>query len=321
MAAFTHLNYHHLRYFWEVARHGSLRVAAEKLRVSQPTISAQIKALEESLDRQLFNRSGRGLKLTRSGRLVMDYASEIFGLGGRLLEVLQGGDSLQNPRLNLGITDSFAKLFAWNLLRPAVQRHPGMFFSCTEGNATDLLTQMVLGKLDMILSDEPAPTSLPIKAFNHLLGEFPVVFCARETLAAELRENFPQSMNGAPLLLPAAESAWRHQLDHWFEVQGIRPHIVAEFDDSALMKTAGADGLGVVPMVMAVADEAMARYSMSLVGMAAQCHFVSYIITVERSLKHPAVRTIAKEARHLSQNASQPLEVDRRDSVRLPLGG
>jgi len=292
-----HLNYHHLRYFWEVARHGSLRVAAEKLSVSQPTISAQVKALEDSLDRQLFSRSGRGLRLTEAGRMVMDYAGEIFGLGGRLVDVLNGAHSRQPVRLNLGITDSFAKLFAWNMVRPALKQHPGLFVACSEGKAAELLGQMVTGRLDVVLSDEPAPSSLPIKAFSHLLGEVPVVFCACEELASHLKEGFPGSLNDAPVLLPSAQTAWRHQIDHWFELNNVRPNVVAEFDDSALMKTAAADGLGVVAIAVPVAAEAEARFNLHRISEAVHCGFPSYLITVERSLKHPAVRTIAKEAR------------------------
>ena len=292
-----HLNYRHLRYFWEVARHGSLRVAAEKLSVSQPTISAQVKALEDALERQLFNRSGRGLRLTPAGRMVMDYAGEIFGLGGRLVDALNGGAGKHPVRLNLGITDSFAKLFAWNLVRPAIKNHPGLFVACTEGKATDLLAQMVTGRLDLILSDEPASTSLPFKAYNHLLGEVPVVFCASESLAGYLKEGFPGSLNEAPMLLPSSQSAWRHHLDHYFETQSVRPNVVAEFDDSALMKTAAADGLGIVPVALPVAAEAAKRYSLDCMSEAVQCGFPCYIITVERSLKHPAVRTMAKAAR------------------------
>lgn len=292
-----HLNYHHLRYFWEVARHGSLRVAATKLGVSQPTISAQVKALEESLERQLFSRSGRGLRLTAAGRMVMDHATEIFGLGGRLVEVLNGEESKQPVRLNLGITDSFAKLYAWNLVRPALREHPGLFIACSEGKAAELLGQMVTGRLDAVLSDEPASAALPIKAFNHLLGEVPVVFCAAEPLASALAPGFPLSLNGAPMLLPSAQTPRRHQLDHWFEMQGVRPRVVAEFDDSALMKTAAADGLGVVAIGLPVAAEAEARFNLHAISEAQHCGFPSYLITVERSLKHPAVRTMAKEAR------------------------
>lgn len=296
MLAPQHLNYHHLRYFWEVARHGSLRVAAEKLNVSQPTISAQVKALEEALQRQLFSRSGRGLRLTSTGRMVMDYAGEIFGLGGRLLEALNGAHTRQPARLNLGITDSFAKLFAWNLVRPALKQHPGLFVACSEGKAAELLAQMVTGRLDVIFSDEAAPANLPVKAFNHLLGEVPVIFCGSMEMADEYTDGFPASLREAPMLLPASQTAWRHQLDHWFELQGFRPNVVAEFDDSALMKTAAADGLGIVPVTLPVVVEAEERFGLHRIGEAIHCGFTSYLITAERSLKHPAVRTIAKEA-------------------------
>ncbi len=313
-----HLNYHHLRYFWEVARHGSLRVAAEKLNVSQPTISAQVKALEDALQRQLFNRSGRGLRLTAAGRMVMDYAGEIFGMGGRLVEALNGAHGRQPARLSLGITDSFAKLFAWNLVRPVLQQHPGLFVSCAEGKATELLAQMVTGRLDVVLSDEGAPASLPIKAFNHLLGEVPAGFCASEALARQLGTDFPEALREAPMLLPAAQTAWRHQLDHWFEVQGFRPNVVAEFDDSALMKTAAADGLGVAPVALPVAAEAEARFGLRLLGEARGCAFPAYLITVERSLKHPAVRTIAKEARAFFK---PPAEADKKSAGQIALTG
>lgn len=272
-------------------------MAAAKLGVSQPTISAQVKALEDSLDRQLFSRSGRGLRLTTAGRMVMDHATEIFGLGGRLVEVLNGAESKQPVRLNLGITDSFAKLFAWNLVRPAIREHPGLFVACSEGKAGELLGQLVTGKLDVVLSDEPASAALPIKAFNHHLGEVPVVFCAAKAMAGDLKADFPRSLNGAPVLMPSAQTAWRHQLDHWFELQGVKPVVVAEFDDSALMKTAAADGLGVVAVALPVVAEAEARFNLCAISEALNCGFPSYLITVERSLKHPAVRTIAKEAR------------------------
>ncbi len=322
MLSSQHLNYHHLRYFWEVARHGSLRVAAEKMNVSQPTISAQVKALEETLQRQLFSRSGRGLRLTAAGRMVMDYAGEIFGMGGRLVEALNGSHARHPVRLNLGITDSFAKLFAWNLVRPALKQHPGLFVACSEGKATELLTQMVVGRLDVMLSDEAAPTSLPIKAFSHLLGEVPVTFCGCEDLVRRFGgDAFPASLQEAPMLLPAAQTAWRHQLDHWFEMRGLRPNVVAEFDDSALLKTAAADGLGVAPVALPVAAEAEARFGLRPLGEVTQCAFPCYLITVERSLKHPAVRTIAKEARvfFTKHPAAEPAK--RVEGVQIALTG
>jgi LysR family transcriptional activator of nhaA len=290
------LNYHHLRYFWEVANSGSLRVAAEKMNVSQPTISAQVKSLEESLEVQLFSRSGRGLKLTAAGRMVMEYAREIFGLGERLLEGLTGSGEAKNLRLSLGVTDSFAKLLAWNLVRPAIQKHPGIRVQCAEGKTGELLSQLVTGRLDMVLADEPAPSTLAVKAFSHLLGEARLVFASVPALVEKLKPGFPKSLNGAPVLLPAPQTAWRHHLDHWFETQGVRPKVVGEFDDSALMKTAAADGFGIAPIVEPVMREASLRYGLEPISAPVNCGFSAYIITVERSLRHPAIRSIARAA-------------------------
>jgi LysR family transcriptional activator of nhaA len=178
-----HLNYHHLRLFWEVARAGSLKAAASRLNLSQPTISAQIKALEISLDEQLFDRTGRGLKLTPGGRLVMECAAEIFSLGTEMVRSLHGQGSARSLRLNIGITDSLPKLVAWRLIRPAVKAFPNLQLSCAEGHAQELLGSLAAGRLDVVLSDEAAPSSMPVKAFNHLLGESPVVFCAVPALA------------------------------------------------------------------------------------------------------------------------------------------
>jgi LysR family transcriptional regulator, transcriptional activator of nhaA len=292
----SHLNYHHLRLFWEVARTGSLKAAASRLHLSQPTISAQIKALETSLDEQLFDRTGRGLKLTAQGRLVMECAAEIFSLGTEMVRSLHGQGSARNLRLNIGITDSLPKLVAWRLIRPAVKAFPNLQLSCAEGHAQELLGSLAAGRLDVVLSDEAAPSSMPVKAFNHLLGESPVVFCAVPLLAKKLSANFPASLKDAPVLLPASRTAWRHELDRWFDSHRIRPHIVAEFDDAALMKTAASDGMGLAPIAASVLDEAVDRYGLKPVGRPVRCGFSCYLITLERAMRHPAVAVIAGEA-------------------------
>ncbi len=292
-----HLNYHHLRLFWEVARSGSLRSAAARLHLSQPTISAQIKSLERSLDEKLFERSGRGMKLTASGKLVMECAGEIFSLGTEMMRSLQGLGSARTLRLNVGITDSLPKLVAWRLIRPAVQAFPNLQLSCVEGHAQELLGQLAAGRLDMVLSDEAAPSSLPVKAFSHLLGESPVVFCAVPALAKKLSRNFPASLKDVPTLLPASRTAWRHELDRWFDSHNIRPRIIAEFDDAALMKTAAADGLGVVPVASAVLGEAVERYGLKPIGRPVHCGFSCFLITLERAMRHPALAVIAGESK------------------------
>ncbi len=293
----SHLNYHHLRLFWEVARAGSLRAASARLHLSQPTISAQIKALEKSLEEPLFNRTGRGLKLTPGGRLVMECAGEIFSLGTEMVRSLHGMGSARNLRLNVGITDSLPKLVAWRLIRPAVKAFPNLQLSCVEGHAQELLGSLAGGRLDVVLSDEAAPSSLPVKAFNHLLGESPVVFCATPMMAKRLGQGFPGSLKDAPMLLPASRTAWRHEIDRWFDSHRIRPRVVAEFDDAALMKTAAADGLGVAPIAAAVLDEAVERYGLKPVGRPVRCGFSCYLITLERAMRHPAMAVIAGESK------------------------
>ena len=289
----AHLNYHHLRLFAEVARTGSLRAAAAKLHLSQPTISSQIKALEESLGESLFDRSGRGFRLTPSGRLVMERAVEIFSLGQDMVQALQGQDNKRPLRLNVGITDTLPKLIAWRLIRPALKAFPQLQLSCVEGHAQDLLGSMAAGRLDVLLSDEAAPASFHVKAYNRALGESQVVFCAVPALAKKHSRNFPTSLAGAPLLLPASRTAWRHQIDGWLESNDISPHIVAEFDDAALMKTAAADGLGIIPVAATVLNEATQRYGLLPIGRPVRCGFSSFLITLERTTPHPAVTVMA----------------------------
>lgn len=293
----TQLNYHHLRLFWEVARAGSLRAAAARLHLSQPTISAQIRTLENSLGEQLFDRTGRGLKLTEQGRLVMECAAEIFSLGTEMVRSLHGLGSTRHLRLNIGITDSLPKLVAWRLIRPAVKALPNLQLSCAEGHSQDLVGQLASGRLDVVLSDEPASSSLPVKAFNHLLGSSPVIFCAAPALARQYGKGFPASLKDAPMLLPASRTAWRHELDRWFETNRLRPRVVAEFDDAALMKIAAADGLGCVPIAAVVLDDAIQRYGLKAIGRPVRCGFSCYLITLERAMRHPALRVIATESK------------------------
>ena len=297
------LNYHHLRYFWEVARAGNLRSASEKLHVSQPTLSGQIKVLEDSLQKKLFERSGRGLKLTDAGHLVLNHANEIFQIGGKLLQALEDKQSDMQVHLNIGIADSLPKLVAWNLIRPALHANPRLHVTCSEASTADLLSQLASLRLDVVLADEPAPSTMRVKAYSHLLGEAGVVFCATKKLATKLRSGFPKSLDGAPALLPASRTAWRHQLDHWFESHHIRPRVVAEFDDAALMKTAAADELGFTPIAMPVLKDAMDLYGLHMVGRPTGVGFACYLITLERSLRHPSVVAMASQAREIMKQS------------------
>lgn len=289
------LNYHHLRYFWMVAREGSVRRAAEKLHVSQPTVSAQVRALEEMLGHRLFRRAGRGLALTEPGQRVLRYAEEIFTLGEELQASIARDGTSGPVRLSVGVTDSLPKQVAHAFLRPALAAGE-VQLTCHEGRASDLLAQLAAYRLDLVLADEPAPSSLPIRAHHHLLGSCGVVWCAAPRLAARLKRGFPNSLDGAPALLPAAGSPLRRTLEPWLEARGVRPRLVAEYDDGALMKMAAADGLGCLPVPSAAAREASARWGLVTVGRAGDCRVQYHAITLERHVQHPAVLAITRSA-------------------------
>ena len=290
------LNYHHLRYFWTVAKEGGLRKAADKLHVSQPTISAQIAALESVLSEKLFRRGGRSLALTEAGHRVLSYAEEIFSLGQELLDAVQQRPTARPLRVQIGITDSLPKLVSYEIIKPIFKLEQPVQVVCREGKASDLLAQLAAYRLDIVLADEPAPSSLPIKVFNHLLGECGMSFCAEPNLAATLKRKFPKSLNGAPVLLPASNAALRQSLEKWFQAGGLRPRLVAEFDDAALMKVAAVDGLGFFALPTLVAKEAMTRYGFQVIGRTEECRQQFYAISAERKLTHPAVVVITSRA-------------------------
>jgi LysR family transcriptional activator of nhaA len=290
------LNYHHLRYFWVVAQEGSLRKAAEKLRVSQPTISAQIAGLEAALGEKLFRRSPRGLSLTETGQQAFRYAGEIFALGQEFLDSVKQGPTVRGLRVYLGIADSLPKLLSQQLIKPIFDLGQPVQASCMEGKTADLLAQLAVYRLDLVLADEPAPSSLRVRVFNHLLGECGVTFCASPALAEKLKHGFPRSLNQAPVLLPTA-SPLRRSLENWFQTRRLRPHLIAEYDDAALMKVAAVDGLGFFPLPSLAAPEAVSRYGFQVVGVARDCRERFYAISADRQVTHPAVVAITSAAR------------------------
>jgi len=289
------LNYHHLRYFWTVAREGSLRKASEKLHVSQPSMSAQIQALQQSLGENLFRRNGRSLALTEMGRMVYGYADEIFSLGEELLNTVKGHPANRLIKFNVGIADSVPKLVAKEILKPAFFHEPPVHVICHEGKVEDLLAQLAALRLDIVLADEPASTSLKFKSFNHLLGACGVTFCATSSLARKLRRGFPKSLDGAPALLPTQNTSLRRSLEKWFQTIGVRPHIIGEFEDAALMTVVAADGLGIMPMAAVVKKE-LSRYKLEIIGTTEKCTDQFYAISSERRLTHPAVVLITESA-------------------------
>jgi LysR family transcriptional activator of nhaA len=290
------LNYHHLRYFWTVARKGGVRKAAEALHVSQPSISAQLRLLEESLGQKLFRRSGRNLVLTETGQLVLNYADEIFSAGRELMNAVKQRPGKHPVRVNIGLTDAFPKLIAFQILRAAFRSEAAVHMICREGEIGPLVSHLQAHRLDIVLADEPASSALKAKTFNHKLGRSGVTFCAVPSLAAKLRRNFPQSLDGAPALLPTQNMGMRAALETWFDSKGIRPRVVGEFEDSALMEVCSTGGGGFTAVHTVVDRAALKRYGLRAIARVDECGTDFYAITAERRVKHPAAVAIAEHA-------------------------
>lgn len=291
------LNYHHLLYFWTAAKEGGIARAAEKLRLSQPTISAQIRLLEGSLGERLFQRQGRTLVMTEVGRVVYGYADEIFGIGNEMLETLRGRPAGRPLQLAVGVANAVPKLIAYRLLRPAVDSKEPIYVVCREDNAEHLTTQLATHALDVVIADAPAPPHLRVKVFNHPLGESDIAFFAPARLATRLRRRFPKSLSGAPMLVPTANAALRRGLEEWFERENLRPHLAGEFEDSALMKVFG-QGTGVAfPAPAVIAADVCRFYGVKEIGRTSAVRERYYAISAERRLKHPGVLAITSAAR------------------------
>lgn len=299
------LNYHHLRYFWVTAREGGLRAAAEKLNVSMPSISAQIAQLEEELGEPLFRRSGRGNVLTEAGQVALRYADEIFSLGGELASAIRQQPTTKALRLHVGIVDSFPKLVTQQILHPVFALPQAVHVICREGKVEDLLAQLAAHRLDVVLADEPAPGSLKVRVFNHPLGESGVTFCATPGLAATLRKGFPRSLHQAPALLPAEATGLRRSLERWFHSLGVVPRIVAEFEDAALMKVMASEVRGFIAVPTVVAEEAVERFSLRIIGATEECRDQFFAITAERRLTHPAIVALTRTARPAAKSAGK----------------
>lgn len=291
------VNYHHLRYFWVVAREGGLVQAGKVLRLSHPTLSAQIRALEAQLEEKLFVKVGRKLVLTESGQVVFRYADQIFSLGRDMLDTVKGRSAGQLARLDVGVADVVPKLVVRRLLQPALELAEPVRIVCHERPYDHLLADLSLHALDLVLADAPLPPGSAVRAFNHLLGETGVSIVGSRALARTYRRGFPASLDGAPMLLPLENLTLRRSLNQWFQAHGIRPRIVAEFEDSALLKVFGADGLGVFAAPTAVEGEVLRQYRVEVIGRVDQVRERFYAISSERRLKNPAVVAICEAAR------------------------
>jgi LysR family transcriptional regulator, transcriptional activator of nhaA len=291
------LNYHHLLYFWTVAKTGSIARACQELRLAQPTISGQLHALEDSLGEKLFARAGRGLVLTDVGQTVFRYADEIFSLGRELTDVLKGRPRGRPLRLVVGVADVLPKFLTHQILQPALAMAEPVRIVCHEDKTDRLLSELSSQGMDLVLTDAPLNAAVRVRAFNHLLGSCGVSLYASQALADRYRTGFPSSLDGAPFLLPMEACTLRRSLEQWFEANGIRPVVVGEFQDSALLKTFGQAGAGVFAVHAAIENQVQETFRVSLVGRADGLVERFYAISVERKLKHPAVVAISEAAR------------------------
>ena len=292
-----HLNYSHLQYFWTVAREGSIAKAAEVLSLTPQTISGQLKMLDDAVGQPLFNRVGRRLVLSEMGRVVYEYAEEIFTVGAELASVVRGHQRSGPTSLAVGIVSSMPKLIAERIVAPAIMAEQSVRVRCHEASLEQLLSELAVHRLDIVLSDQPVPDGLNIKAYNHRLGESGMSFFAQRSRTRRYRGRFPASLMDAPMLLPSPNSALRRRLDDWFETYEIFPRIVGEFDDSALLKAFGEAGAGIFAGPTVIAEEICRMYRMSVIGETDEIEERYYAISPERKLKHASVIMITDMAR------------------------
>jgi len=290
------LNYHHLLYFWMVMQEGSVTAACKTLRLSASTVSSQIGKLEEILGGKLFRRVGRNLEPTELGRLIFRYADEIFSLGREMMDTVRGRKSANPLPLRVGIVNALPKLISCKLLEPARSLQESVRMICYEDKEDRLLARLAMHDLDLVLNDSPVRKGLNIKVYNHLLGECGVTFLADKALSERLQKGFPESLNGAPMLLPL-ETTLRRAMERWFDSLNVKPKVAAEFEDSALMTEFGQNGYGVFAVPSVIEGEVAHRYAVQVVGRTDTVHERFYAISYERVIKHPAVTAITKKAR------------------------
>jgi LysR family transcriptional regulator, transcriptional activator of nhaA len=291
------LNYHHLRYFWVVAREGSVARASRAMEVAQPTISGQIRALEVTLNEKLFQRAGRNLVLTEVGTVVYRYAEEIFGLGRELQETLKGHPAGGPMRFVVGVADQLPKLVVRRLLEPAYSLSTPVRVIVRDGPPDRLLADLAIHSLDLVLTDAPVSPTIRVRAFNHPLGECSVTVFGVPRLVSLYQKNFPKSIDGAPFILPSEGSALRRSFEQWCSEQTIHPRIVTEADDSAMIHTLGAAGIGLFAAPSVVEDEVSQQFGVKAIGRIDKVRERFYALSIDRKLKHPAVVAICDAAR------------------------
>ena len=292
------LNYHHLYYFWMVAREGGISAASQKLRLAPSTLSAQIQQLEDSCGHALFHRTGRRLVLTDIGQMALEYADEIFGLGRELMDVFQGRSSDRvTRRIHIGVTDVVPKLVALRLLEPLLAMETKLHLVCRHDRTDRLLAELAIHHLDVVITDEPVGPDASVRVFNHQLGACGFHVFGKSPLVAGLVNAFPEGLHDQPFLMPSAGTRTRRRLDGWFEKHDVRPRVVGEFDDSALMKEFGQAGAGFFVSPSVISEDITRQYGVEDLGPLPELYEKYYVVSTERTLKHPGVVALTNEAR------------------------
>lgn len=291
------LNFKHLRYFWMVAKTGSIARAAEQLNLTPQSISGQLSELEEALGVELFRRVGRNLELAEGGQRILSYAEEIFTLGDELLDVLRDQTAIKSLPFKVGIADSVSKSVAYRLVEPALAIEQPIRLICREGRLASLLAELAVHRLDLIIADRPMPTHLNVRGYSHLLGESGLTVFGAAHLVSQLAGSFPALLDNAPFLLPGEDAAIRPKLVQWLQANNLRPRIIGEFDDSALTKAFGQAGAGLFVAPTAIADHVCEQNRVTALGRIDTVVEQLYAITTERRLTHPATLAISNAAR------------------------
>jgi LysR family transcriptional regulator, transcriptional activator of nhaA len=294
--AMAHLNYKHLRYFWIVAKAGSIARASEQLHVTPQSISGQLSELQDALGAALLQRAGRGLALTDAGRRILGYAEEIFALGDELLDVVRDQASHTALPFRIGVADSVPKSVAYRVVAPVLHMPEAVRVICREGRLVSLLGELAVHRLDMVIADRPMPADINVRAYNHLLGVSDLTVFAAPSLAKSLKGKFPARLDKAPFLLPGEGVAIRAGIEQWFEANDVHPRVIGEFDDGALLKAFGQSGAGAFVAPSAIADYVCQQYHVEAIGRIDSVSEELYAITTERRIRHPATIAISQAA-------------------------
>jgi LysR family transcriptional activator of nhaA len=292
------LNFKHLRYYWMVAKTGSIAKAAEQLHLTAHAVSGQINEFEQTLGVELFRKAGRNIELTDAGRRILNYADTIFNTSDQLLDELREQITSRRRTLRIGIADAVPKVVAYRLIQPALTIDQAIRINCREGRLDLLLGELALHKLDVIIADRPMSPGSNVRAYNHLLGECGLTVFATSSLARQHKGQFPQKLDQAPFLIPGEDVAIQAGLLRWFEEHQLRPTIVGEFDDGALMKAFGSAGAGFFVAPTAMQKDICLQHSVVAVGDIPTVVEQIYVITTERRLSDPAIIAMSQTAKN-----------------------